>query len=173
MKTKNGTSLFMPNLILPDVTQITAELLKKNGIRGIALDVDNTLTAHGSQELKAHIKTWLDEMKKNKLPMIIVSNNTKKRITPFAKMLGLPFISMSMKPLVRGFIAAQKKLGFKPSELAIVGDQIFTDVLGGNRAKMFSILVTPISADKGFSFKIRRRLEKPYIKRYQSLTKEK
>lgn len=163
---KHKASVFVPKLILSDVTRLTADTLVSNGIKGLILDVDNTLTSHGSQLVAEHISDWLDEMKKNKIPMIIVSNNTKKRITPFAKLLGLPFISMGLKPLVRGFKAAAARLELKPNEIAIVGDQIFTDILGGNRAKMFTVLVKPILLEKSFSFRIRRKIEKRFISRY-------
>ncbi|WMJ23673.1 YqeG family HAD IIIA-type phosphatase [Paludicola sp. MB14-C6] len=159
-------SVFIPNLILPDVTSIDIPLLNQYNIKGIILDVDNTLTTHGSQEIKAHISDWLDVMKGNNIKLIIVSNNTFERIEPFANNLKLDFVAMGCKPLTSGFTKAQKKLGLPRNEIAVVGDQIYTDIVGGNLKRFFTILVTPFELEDGKFFKLKRMLESRHIKRY-------
>ncbi|MEG1366510.1 MAG: HAD hydrolase family protein, partial [Oscillospiraceae bacterium] len=82
--------LFVPTLILEGVEAITPELLKSMGIKALILDVDNTLTAHGSQELPENVKAWLADMRKANVQMMIASNNVAKRVKPFAKKINLP-----------------------------------------------------------------------------------
>lgn len=159
-------SVFIPNIILTDVTMITLDMLKEHNIKGIILDVDNTLTTHGSQEIKAHISDWLELMKQNDIQLIIVSNNTYERIEPFANNLKLDFVAMGCKPLTHGFTKAQRKLGLSKKEIAVVGDQIYTDIVGGNLKGFFTILVTPFELESGKFFKLKRSLESIHIKRY-------
>jgi len=159
-------SVFLPNLILKDVTCIDADLLSKNGIKGIILDVDNTLTTHGSQEVEDNILTWLAFMKKQNIGLVIVSNNTFERISPFAQKIGLEFVAMGLKPLTRGLSKAQARLNLKKNEIAIVGDQIYTDIVGGNFKGFFTILVNPFKMENNLFFKIKRKLESIHIKKY-------
>lgn len=168
MDTHKTESFFIPNLIVDNITCVTAQLLNENKIKGLILDVDNTLTRHGSQNIDTAVLDWLSSMKQIGIPMAIVSNNTQKRIEPFASRLGISFTAMGMKPLPRGLLSACKKLGRRPVEVAVIGDQIFTDILGGNMCKMFTILVKPISTEDGCGFRIKRKLEKRYINRYDS-----
>lgn len=163
---KQKKSFFVPDLILPDISKLSVQYLHNHGIKAVILDVDNTLTLHGSQKLSDAVSIWLSEMKKRNFPMMIVSNNTKKRITPFAALIGLPFVSMSLKPMRMGYRRAQKAFGVKANEIAVVGDQIFTDVLGGNCVGMHTVLVMPIQIEGGFTFRLRRNLEKKHINRY-------
>lgn len=156
----------VPNLILDSVLQITPELLKKNDIKAIILDVDNTLTKHGSQDLSEEIKNWLEGLKKDNILLMIVSNNTDKRIKPFANKIGIEYIAMGLKPMTRGFAAAKEKFKLPCESIMVVGDQIFTDIWGGNRLSMFTVLVTPISMSESLMVKIKRRFEKGAIKRY-------
>lgn len=159
-------SVFLPNLILKDVTCIDTELLNKNGIKGLILDVDNTLTTHGSQEVEENILTWLAFMKKQNIGLVIVSNNTFDRISPFAQKIGLEFVAMGLKPLTSGLSKAQARLNLKKNEIAIVGDQIYTDIVGGNLKGFFTILVTPFKVEGKLFFKIKRKLESMHIKKY-------
>lgn len=160
-------SVFQPNLILKDVTRIDRALLKANGIRGLILDVDNTLTLHDSQMLRDDVTAWIESMKAADIPMVIVSNNNHDRVKPFAENLGLDFVSMGLKPLTVGFTKAQKKLDLPVQQIAVVGDQIYTDILGGNLKGMFTILVHPMLLEDGWSFKVRRQLETIHIRAYR------
>ncbi len=158
--------LFIPNLILKDVTFIDKALLEQYHIKALVLDVDNTLTTHGSQEIKQGILDWLEKMKNENIPLMIVSNNTHDRIKPFAERLGIDFVAMGCKPMTRGFTIAQKRFGFPKHQIAVIGDQIYTDILGGNLKGCFTILVTPFELEEKLLFKIKRFLEKRHINRY-------
>lgn len=162
-------SLLLPDLMLSSVFDVTPELLKKYHKKAILLDVDNTLTTYGHPEPAKGVREWLAEMQNNGIPMVIVSNNTNKRVAPFAKSLGLDYEYWSFKPFSKGIRRACKKLGCSTGQVVIVGDQIFTDVLGGNLAGIMTILVEPFVLEQSRLFKIRRRLEKRHIEKYKRL----
>ena len=161
----------MPMLITPEylfssVSAITPAFLKEKGVDALVLDVDDTLTAHGSQQLDAEVEQWLGRMRAAGLKLMIVSNNTKNRVAPFAARLGLPFVSMACKPLTFGLAAARRRFGVPRARMAIVGDQLFTDRLAGALYGIPALVVQPMYEDfkKGIRFK--RRLEKPFLARY-------
>lgn len=145
------------------VTKITPEFLKSNGIRALLLDLDNTLTTHNNPIPADGILDWLKEMKSAGMLLMIVSNNKAERVIPFAEVLELPYESRGMKPLPVGFVRAMKRLGLKRSEVAIVGDQLYTDILGANLGGFLGIFVTPMKPEDSFFFKIKRLLEKPFL----------
>jgi HAD superfamily phosphatase (TIGR01668 family) len=99
--------------------------------------------------------------------MMIVSNNNAERVIPFAQNLGLDFVPNGRKPLATGFKKAQAIMNIQFSEIAIVGDQIFTDILGANLKRVRTIYVHPIELESGFFFKIKRFLEKPFIRKFK------
>lgn len=144
---------------------ITPVFLKKHGIKGLILDVDNTLTTHDNPVPAKGIVRWLEDMKNNGIKLIIVSNNHAERVRPFADPLGLDFVSDSGKPLKRGYTAAMKKMGLAPDETAAVGDQLFTDVWGANFSKIKMIYVEPMELEpKSKRFiRFKRVLEKPFL----------
>lgn len=155
--------LFTPTERKQNVTQITAELLHSMGIRGLLLDVDNTLSEHDSQEPYPAALQWTQDLRAAGFSIVIVSNNHAPRVAPFAGKFDLPFIAEGKKPLPVGFRQGLEMLGMKASEVAVVGDQIFTDILGANLGKMPSILVEPIQPETGWFFRLKRALEKPIL----------
>ncbi len=159
--------LFKPYKIFNRITDIPIEWLKENGIKGVALDADNTLSTHHSQTALEGAVQWLDNARAVGIKLMMVSNANSKRVTPFANKLGLEFTSLSCKPSPVGFIRAARKMGLKCKCIAAIGDQIFTDVMGANLAGVKPVLVIPIKVEDGASFKIRRALEKPLIARYK------
>ena len=125
--------MFKPNFILNSVTDITVEFLDKNNIKALLLDVDNTLSvAHANKTLRNGVAQWLSDMREADIPMMILSNAKKKRAIRFADSVGLDVVGLAAKPLPFGYFRAVKKLKIKRKNVAIVGDQIFTDVLGSN-----------------------------------------
>lgn len=155
--------LLKPTIALNDVTKITAGLLEKMGIKGLLLDLDNTLTTHNNPEPKPEVMAWLDEMKRSGICLMIVSNNKHARVKPFAERLGLDFESSGKKPIPVGFRRAEERMGLKREEIAAVGDQLYTDILGANLGKYKSIFVFPMEPEKHFFFKVKRTLEKPFL----------
>lgn len=145
--------------------EISPAFLKKHGIKGLILDVDNTLTTHDNPVPAEGIREWLDTMRAAGIKLIIVSNNHPERVRPFADPLGLDFVSDSGKPLRRGYKAAMKKMGLKASETAAVGDQLFTDVWGANISGVTMLYVEPMELEpKSKRFiRFKRVLEKPFL----------
>lgn len=157
--------MFLPDYHLQSLLQIDLDFLKKAGLRALVLDVDNTLTTHGNPVPAAGVLEWIGEMRAEGLPMLIVSNNSHERVEPFARLLGLEFVSRGAKPLPAGFRRAQERFGLPAAQIGAVGDQIFTDILGGNLAGLTTILVDPITPETGPFFRFKRGLEKPFIRR--------
>jgi len=164
-------SVLFPDHYLKSVTSLTPALLKRWGIRGLILDVDNTLTTHGSPDIDGGVQRWLAAMREHHIKMTILSNNTLRRVQPFAKALRMGFIASGAKPLARGFERAAAKLSLAKNEIAVVGDQIFTDVLGGNLWGAKTVLVKPIRPETTTRFRIKRRIEQEIILRLYGAAK--
>lgn len=156
----------LPDIKLDRVTEITVDLLKKNGINALILDVDNTLSTHHGQHLTDGLEEWLNNMRENGIKLTVLSNSTDKRLAPFAAKIGLDYISLGLKPLPFGYLRALKALGAGRRETAIVGDQIFTDTAGGNMVGLTTILLTPIKPESSPRFKFKRKIERKILRHY-------
>ena len=163
--------LLKPDIKLRGITDITVELLNKYDIKALLLDVDNTMSTHHGTILTEGLMEWIKKMQDSGIKLMVLSNSKKFRIEPFAARIGLPYVSLGCKPLPTGYLRGVRKLKEKRKNVAIVGDQIFTDVLGGNAVGVKTILLTPIKLEDGWSFKVRRKLEKKLYKKY-NLTDE-
>ena len=158
--------LLAPTVVFRRASAITPQYLQNRGIRALVLDVDNTLTAHDSQHLPADIAAWLEAMKAAGMQMMIVSNNNAARVAPFAARLGLPFCSMACKPFFPGLARARRAFGVQKCEMALVGDQIYTDVLAANLYGIPMLTVLPMYADSKAGIRFKRRLEAPIFARF-------
>lgn len=154
-------ALRYPTKMLHRITDVSPEILAEMKVRAVLLDVDDTLSAHGSQTPFPGSIEWAAGMLQHGFRLMILSNNTKDRVAPFAGQYDLPFLTFAAKPLPVGYLRAARRLGVKPRECVIVGDQVFTDVLGANLCGMKSILLDPITLQESFSFRVRREWEKP------------
>lgn len=154
-------SLFYPTLYCDRITDITADMLHNLGVRGLLLDVDNTLTTHGSQHLSDEVKCWLDEMQAAGFLMTVVSNSWEWRVAPFAARIGLRHTSLSCKPLPFGFLRGARRMGLKRRECIAIGDQVFTDILGANLCGVPCIQLQPILLETGKPIlKLKRKIER-------------
>ena len=155
-----------PKLYLNNVKEITNEILIKNKIEGLILDIDNTLIDFDKKVLDG-CEEWCNELKKQGIKMCILSNTNKvHKVKKVAEVLDLKYLYFAHKPNKKGFEKARKILELPAEKIAVVGDQIFTDVLGGNRSKMFTILTKPIDTRDIWLTKVKRPLERIVIKRY-------
>ena len=154
------------------VTEITPELLRKEGVRALILDVDNTLTLPDDQTVSFEIKAWLSDMKSHNIGLAIVSNNDRERIEPFAQKLGVMYICKARKPLPGGYRKALRLMSIPAEHAAVVGDQVYTDVLGARSCGMKAWLVEPFVAEESKFFRFKRRLEKKPIEAYRLREKE-
>lgn len=163
--------ILYPNDYFNSVTEISYEYLKEKSINALILDVDNTLIDY-DRNLSEEIIKWSEQLKKQGIKLIILSNsNHKEKIKAVADKLGIKFEYFGTKPFKRGFKKVQKKLNENSENIGVVGDQIFTDVIGANRMKMYSILVEPINEKDIWVTKIKRPIEN-YIKNKFIKTKE-
>ena len=162
--------LLTPNLQVRKITDITIEMLKDNNIKGMILDVDNTIIDLDRVPLEG-IKEWIDNMKNEGIKFCIASNSLKKnKIEKVAKMLDIPYVHFSAKPTKIGLKKAKQILGIENNKnIAEVGDQLFTDVLGTNRMKMFSILTEPLCEEKVKINNLKRKLEKRILRRNKNV----
>ena len=153
-----------PNAYFSSVLDIKIGFLLKNKIKALILDVDNTLIDY-YKNLSDEIVTWSHELQGQGIKMYILSNtNKKEKVEKVAKKLEIKYEYFAKKPSKKGFIKVQKELNLKSEAIAVVGDQIFTDVIGGNRCKMFTILVDPIDK-KDFWYTAWKRPIEDRIKR--------
>ncbi len=158
-------ALLLPHAVFRAVTDIDPSWLLKKGVAAVAVDADSTLTPHGGLEATPEVVGWLTRMQAAGLQLMIVSNNKELRVSGLAQRLGLPYVSFSLKPYWKGFRAVCKAFRIYPHQLAVVGDQIFTDVLGGNLFGAKVILVDPIPEGDRVRFRVKRFLEGPFRRR--------
>ena len=158
--------IIYPDLYLESVKNINPELLKKNNIKGLILDVDNTLIDYYKNMING-LEIWCKDLKDEGIKCMIVSNSNKKeKVETVARTLEIPYILFAKKPMKSGFLKAANQMELNPNEVASVGDQIFTDVIGAKRCKMFSILVKPVGKKDLILTALKRPLENLVIKSY-------
>ena len=158
--------ILYPDAYLENIKEITTDFLIKNNIQGLILDIDNTLIDYDKNLLDG-TKEWCENLKKNNIKLCILSNTNKvKKVERVAKILDLEYIYFAHKPNKKGFLKAQKLLGLDAINIATVGDQVFTDVFGGNRVGMYTILTKPIDKRDILITKIKRPFEKIVINYY-------
>lgn len=157
----------IPNLIVKSIYDIEVDYLNSKGIKGLLLDIDDTLVPHGEPLLPQSLVDWLVALTEKGFKIVFISNNNKKRVSEFAKKAGFAFVANALKPFSFGYTKAAKLLNLKNSELCMVGDQIFTDIYGANRKNMHTILILPLSNRKGFFIDLRRHFEKGVIEKYE------
>lgn len=145
--------------MLNKLIDIDISLLKKLKVKDLLVDVDNTLAMHGSNEPAENVLDWIDLMKSNRYNVIAISNNFKDRVSSFAKKLDIPYVSFSVKPLPFGIMKARRIIRAKKEEMILIGDQIFTDILGANIYGIKSILLDPLFDYETTSIKIKREFE--------------
>ena len=155
-----------PEYLFRSVSHITPEFLRSQGVRGLVLDVDNTLTGDESQTLDDEVRDWLAAMRAEGIALTIASNNDAARVRPFADRVGLQFVSMACKPLPIGLMVARRRLGLKKHQMAIVGDQLFTDRMAAGLYGIPAYVVLPRGKDVNKGVKAKRQLEAPFIRRY-------
>ena len=155
--------ILKPKFFFEKIYDIKKDFLKENNIKALILDVDNTLTLHDSPDLNPKISQWIEKMKEENIPLVILSNNSPQRVKPLAKALGLDFFT-GTKPNKKDYEKVLNFLNLPKENVAGVGDQIFTDVWGANRVGIISILTRPFSKDEPPHVKFKRLLEKPIWK---------
>ncbi|MCR5343920.1 MAG: YqeG family HAD IIIA-type phosphatase [Butyrivibrio sp.] len=153
----------MRHLLYPSETSestytIPFEHYYDEGYRGIIFDIDNTLVPHGAPADNRAVELF-DRLHEMGFKTLLLSNNKEPRVAPFARAVEAEYIHMANKPLLKGYLKAMEKMGTEPANTLFVGDQIFTDVWGANRAGMHTILVGQIDKKEEIQIVLKRRLE--------------
>jgi hypothetical protein len=136
--------LLVPHLRLESVCQLTLARLRALGLEALLLDVDCTLKRFRDELPTAEVVAWLAELRRGGIGLCLVSNGLDGRVRRFAEKLDLPYVSRALKPFPLGCRAALRKMKFPPARTAMVGDQLFADVMAARLAGLTSILVRPI-----------------------------
>ena len=158
--------LCCPAEYVESVSCIDVQGLKQRHIDALLVDLDNTLVPWQGYEIKPEVLDWLREVKAQGIKVCIVSNTrTARRLRKLAEEFDVPFAKKALKPRRGGFREALKLLDIEPARAAVVGDQIFTDILGGNRLGVYTILVDPLYRREFFGTKISRLFEKLILRK--------
>lgn len=159
--------IFYPKSYFNKILEVKPEFLKENNIQAILLDIDNTLLDYQHNIIEG-LEDWVENLKKQGIKFCILSNtNSKKKAEKISNLLNVPYIFFAKKPLKFGFNKAKKMLQIEDSKnIAVIGDQVMTDVLGANRCKMYSILVAPLNERDILVTKINRVIERKILKKY-------
>ncbi|MGB9552826.1 MAG: YqeG family HAD IIIA-type phosphatase [bacterium] len=159
----------MPKVYIEKIEHLEPKFLIEKGIQGIIIDLDNTIAPRKKEEAPESVKEWIREIRAWGLKIVLISNSSRRRTEKFAHDLDLEFIPNALKPLPMAFIKASRKLKIPLNALAVVGDQIFTDVLGGNICGAFTVLVSPFSRKTDFfTTKFIRILEMLILKKIKN-----
>ena len=155
--------MLKPDACFDKITDIETSFLKDNRIKGLILDLDNTLIDNEHNFIDG-IKEWIQSVKENDIKICIATNSiSKSKISNLAEQIDVPYVYVSLKPLKFGLKKAMKILELKNNEIAEIGDQLFTDVWVSNRMHIYSILTKPVSRDRFKIDKLKRKVEKWYL----------
>lgn len=165
-------SNLVPDYIFDHVTAITPDFLREKQLDSVILDIDNTLAKHNKPTPDKGVVEWVENLKEEGFKILLISNNGKDRVSTFASLVDCPFIASASKPATKAYKEAVRRLETTRDKTAAVGDQIFTDVWGANRAGVTSILVNPISPAENIVIKCKRKFENRYIKKYHRRNKK-
>jgi HAD superfamily phosphatase (TIGR01668 family) len=156
--------LVTPHLRLASVLELRAADLRRLGLDGLLLDLDCTLKDHRADTLGAGVVAWAAALRAEGVRLCLLSNGRPAKVRAFAAVLGIPAVSRAFKPLPFGCRIALGKLGLDRRRAALVGDQIFADVLAGRLAGMFTILVPPTSPEEPWFTRLKRPLERRVLR---------
>jgi uncharacterized protein len=156
-----------PKVQADSVLELDLGELRKVGIRGIIFDLDNTLVEWKQDTLNPEVVELISRFKGEGFRMCILSNALENRVEAVAKLLDIPYVSRAVKPRKTSFRKALEIMGTAPEETAVVGDQLFTDILGGNRMELYTIWTPPLSSTEFLSTRAVRQLERLVVKRFR------
>ena len=132
--------IFQPDMTVQRVQDIELRQLAAKGIRGLLLDLDNTLTVWHGMTVEPQVQAWLEQARQSGFRLCILSNSHAARVQPMGQLLQIPAVHMSAKPRTGAFRRGCQELDLPPSQVAMVGDQLLTDICGANRAGLFTIM---------------------------------
>ena len=156
-----------PDIQAASILDLDLDELKKTGIQGVIFDLDNTLVEWKKDTIDPEVVTLIERFKSDGFKLCILSNALEHRVEVVAHTLDIPYVSRAVKPRKSPFRKALEIMGTIPETTAVVGDQLFTDILGGNRMELYTIWTPPLSATEFLSTRAVRKLERLVIKRFR------
>ena len=155
---------YIPKMYLKSIFNIPYQKLKERGIKCLIFDIDNTITKISDDIPNPKTANLIQKLKED-FTIVLISNNTKKRVAKVAQNLQVDFISFSLKPSIIGLSKIRKKYKFSKNEMVMIGDQLFTDILAGNRYGILTILVDPLAKKDLKITSLNRKFEKYVMKK--------
>lgn len=160
-------SKFLPDHYYDALADITPEMLVSLGIKGLVMDIDNTIVTYDDPTPTPAAQAWFDAATEAGIKISFVSNNEWERVREFNSSLGYPAYAKSGKPFIKYILKAMSDMGTVRENTALIGDQVFTDVYAGKRAGLRVFLVKPIKDKTTLFFRAKRKLEVPVLKAYE------
>ena len=160
--------MLVPEAMYNDIYEISASLITEKGKKGVIFDIDNTVAPYEIAKPTDEMKKYFGELVEAGLRIAFVSNNKRDRARIFNEELGFFFVSDAAKPSPKGILKCIDHMGCEKHEALLIGDQIFTDCLAAHRAGIECFMVKPIKDKPTLFFRIKRRLEKPFINIYKA-----
>lgn len=152
--------LLQPDEYVASVFHINLDGLKKRGIEGLIIDIDNTLVSWETKTADQRMLKWFELLEKKDFRVCLLSNNTKDRVVKFTQAIRIPAVYRAAKPRKRAFLKAMAAMDKPPSATAVIGDQIFTDIFGGRRLGLYTVLVIPINDREFITTRFVRKIER-------------
>ncbi len=154
----------LPDAYARGLAEISLDRLAQMGVRGIIVDLDNTLVAYRAASVGPEIASWVGAALARGFRVVLVSNNWGERVATFGAQIGVPSVPSAMKPLPLAFLRALRVLGTPRAATVVVGDQLFTDVLGAKILGMRAILTEPISEHGFITTRAMRVVERAFLR---------
>ncbi len=154
-----------PDQYYKDIFEVNFEKLRQQGIEGIICDIDNTIVSWDEKKVMDEVLSLFTKMKNMNFQICLVSNGLSRRVDYFSKELDIPGFGRAIKPRKKAYLNAIARLDIDKNKIAVIGDQIFTDVFGGNRLGLTTILVDPMNEKEFITTKFLRIIEKIIFKR--------
>lgn len=155
----------LPDIYVNSIFEIPLDSLYERNIRALILDLDNTVTEWNSSQVRPEVVEWVRMARARGFKLCLASNNSRARVDAVARSLNIPYVYNAGKPRRRAFRHAMKILECAPGETAVIGDQVFTDVLGGNRLHLLTVLVVPMNPREFIGTRIVRLLERMILRK--------
>jgi uncharacterized protein len=155
--------ILTPHLHMASVLELDGRRLQALGLKGLLVDVDCTLKDYYSERFPSEVAAWVASLRGDGIRLCLVSNAQERRIAPLAEALGIPFVARAFKPFPFGCRTALRLLDLAPTQVAMVGDQLFADILAGRLAGIRTILVTPTSPEEPWFTRLKRPLERQVL----------
>ena len=172
MNKKDKTALLMPKYRFACILDVTARDLEKMGAKAVGLDIDNTIAPDGTMKFIDGIQQWIESIVAAGFPVTLISNGTIARVGYISKFLGgVPYVHLSLKPSPFGLKKAAKRMGVDITELAMLGDQLFSDIKAANLCGAIPVRIDPLPAKSLYPhyYEWKGRREKPIISEFEKL----